>query len=261
MPPLIESETRRKRISTTVKITRRLYRHFRSNLSREIRQSNVLPKDIQQRLLKELDRRLDLDVDELLGSPKLKVKLSPAELDRRLLDFYNNLYQSPGSDVLRVIGGGSNVGRQNYYLKQQALKRRQDAIRKRRDAVRAGGDQHPLGTRVPQFLEDVGTGEEQIATRWIKRTLQRNLSYQQDDESFTTANSGSTSKTSHKNSASTTEKGGPYMSLRAKTRISINRRDEMSDPQKLLASRSLLVGSKCSKFSPQLSFSLPSLLI
>ena len=90
LPPLIEDETRRKRISTTVKKTRRLYRQFRSNLSKEIRQSYVLPKDIQLRLLKELDKRLDLDVDELLESPKLKVKLSPAELDRQLLEFYIN---------------------------------------------------------------------------------------------------------------------------------------------------------------------------
>ena len=72
-------------------------------------------------MVKELDKRLDLDVDELLASPKLKVQLSPAELDRKLLEFYNSVTEGPGGDVLRMIGGGANVGRQTYYMKQQAM--------------------------------------------------------------------------------------------------------------------------------------------
>ena len=122
LPPLIENEKTRKQISTTVKRIRSRFRLFRSQLSQEIQQSNVLPKELQQRLVKELNKRLDLDVDTLLGSPKLRLQLSPAELDKRLLEFYNTVSESSSGDVLRVIGGGNNVGRQNYYLKQQAQK-------------------------------------------------------------------------------------------------------------------------------------------
>lgn len=160
LPPLIEDEKTRKQISTTVKRTRSRFRLFRSQLSQEIQQSNVLPKELQQRLVKELDKRLDLDVDTLLGSPKLRLQLSPAELDKRLLEFYNTVSESPSGDVLRVIGGGNNVGRQNYYLKQQALKKKYNKE----------SSQVP-----PQFIQDEGIGERLTVTKSIKKALERNL--------------------------------------------------------------------------------------
>jgi hypothetical protein len=141
-----------------VKRTRYRFRQFRSKLSQEIRLSNVLPKDLQQRLIAELDKRLDVDVDTLLGSPKLKIQLSPAELDRQLLDLYNNLSESPSGDVLRVIGGGSTVGRQNYYLRQQAVK----AVREKRK----------FRLNQPNPIMD---GEETTASTWIQRALRKNL--------------------------------------------------------------------------------------
>ncbi len=81
---------------------------------------SVLPKELQKRMTTELDKRLDLDLDEVLESPKLKLQLSPAELDKQLLDLYTKISEGPSGDVFRVIGGGANVGRQNLYMKQQA---------------------------------------------------------------------------------------------------------------------------------------------
>lgn len=148
----------------TVKNTRERYREFRAKLSQEIRQSNVLPPDLQNRMLTELDKRLDLDLDELLSSPKLRLQLSPAELDKRLLDLYKVVSENPGADLLRTVMGGANVGRQSLYLKQQAQKAK---IRSRLE----NGEKPVL----PQFLEDVGLGGDGTATKWIKRTLRRNL--------------------------------------------------------------------------------------
>jgi hypothetical protein len=164
LPPLIEDEERRKQLSTTMKNTRDWYREFRANLSQEIRQSNVLPQDIQKRLLSELDKRLDLDVDSLLYSPKLKLQLSPAKLDKQLLDLYNAVADNPSADILRTVMGGANVGRQSYYLKQQARKQKTRAKLESREK-----------NSLPQFLDDVGMGEYRSATSWIKKTLRRNL--------------------------------------------------------------------------------------
>jgi len=120
LPPLIESEKSRSKVTATLRLTRSRYRQFRSRLSQEIQQQRLLPEDLQQRLVAELDKRLNLDLDDVVGgSPKLKVKLSPAELDAQLLDLYNTVVQGPGGDLLRIIGGGTNVGAQNYYLKRK----------------------------------------------------------------------------------------------------------------------------------------------
>lgn len=77
---------------------------------------------MQLKLIAELDKRLDVDLDELLNSPKLRVKLSPAKLDKLLLELYDGVTKGPGGDVFRVIGGGANVGRQALYIKQQQSK-------------------------------------------------------------------------------------------------------------------------------------------
>lgn len=122
LPSIKINEERKQLISRSFRKTRGRYRNFRTNLSQEITKSNVLPKELQQRLIAELDKRLDVDLDELLDSPKLRVKLSPAKLDKLLLDLYDSVTKGPSGDVFRVIGGGSNVGRQHLYLKQQASK-------------------------------------------------------------------------------------------------------------------------------------------
>jgi hypothetical protein len=119
LPPLTASEEQRKKISQTFTRTRARYRNFRSRLAHDITKTNVLPKDLQLKLISELDKRLDVDLDELLNSPKLRVKLSPAKLDKLLLELYDGVTKGPGGDVFRVIGGGANVGRQALYIKQQ----------------------------------------------------------------------------------------------------------------------------------------------
>ncbi len=132
-------------------------------------------------MVKELEKRLDLDVDELLYSPKLKLTLSPGELDKLLLEFYNNVSEGPGGDVLRMIGGGANVGRQKYYMKQQALrlKRLQQQEEKNQkllsdEATAITGPRNSFSLP-PEFLEDVGTGESSIVTKKIKQLLKRNF--------------------------------------------------------------------------------------
>jgi hypothetical protein len=122
-------------------------------------------------MLTELDKRLGLDVDELLASPKLKLQLSPAELDRQLLDLYKTVTDNPSSDFLRTALGGSQVGRQAKYLKQQALK----------EKARARMENGQTKPAFPQFLDDAGDGD---ATKWIKQTLRRNLQPTQNHSTF-----------------------------------------------------------------------------
>jgi len=200
LPPLIEDEEQRKRISRTVKNTRDRYRDFRSKLAQEIRQSKVLPEDIKNGMLTEIDKRLDVDVDELLASPKLKIQLSPAELDRQLLDLYNSVSENPGTDILRTVMGGANVGRQSYYIKNQALKAK----------ARARIESREANSITPQFLEDDGVDENRSATKWIKRALRRNLQTPSNGQHFLSENkidskgNKHTTKTPHHNKKDST---------------------------------------------------------
>jgi hypothetical protein len=70
----------------------------------------------------DLDKRLDLDIDELLESPKLRLQLSPAELDKSLLELYDTVSKSPGGDLLRLIAGGGQIGLQNLYMRRRTQK-------------------------------------------------------------------------------------------------------------------------------------------
>ena len=160
-----------------MKRTRSRFRQFRSNLSQEIRESNVLPQELQNKMVKELDKRLDLDVDELLASPKLKVELSPAELDKILLEFYNGVSEGPGGDVLRMIGGGANVGRQKYYMKQQAMRLKRVQRQEEKNQKLSNGIQlsNNSASLTPEFLPDVGTGVSSTITKGIKESLKRNF--------------------------------------------------------------------------------------
>ena len=125
-------------------------------MSQEISKSNVLPKELQQRLTTELDKRLDVDLDELMSSPKLRVKLSPAKLDKLLLELFDSVADGPSGDVFRVIGGGINVGKQNLYLKQQQQQSKMGNM-----------EYHE------EFLDKPG---EVAPASLVKRALNRNLS-------------------------------------------------------------------------------------
>lgn len=119
---MTRDDEQREKISRSFRRTRGRYRNFRSRLSQEISKTQVLPKDLQQRLITELDKRLDVDLDELLSSPKLRVKLSPAKMDKLMLELYDSVVQGERGDVFRVIGGGATVGRQLRYIKEQQSK-------------------------------------------------------------------------------------------------------------------------------------------
>jgi hypothetical protein len=126
---------------------------------------SVLPKKLREQLVRDLDKRLDLDLDEILDSPKLRLKLSPAELDKSLLDFYNSIVKSPGGDVFRMMVGGGRIGLQNLYMKHQ------DAKRSRRK-LESGAELDLL----PAAMEEVFTAEQnRTATEWVKWALSRNL--------------------------------------------------------------------------------------
>ena len=116
-------------------------------------------------LVKELDKRLDLDIDKLLSSPKLEVKLSPAELDKQCIELYESIAKGPSGDLLRVIGGGQEVAMQHRYMKRQALKKLQS--------------DRAMNVTAPFFFFD-GSADEKDGTasqrvRWaMRRNLQRN---------------------------------------------------------------------------------------
>ena len=161
LPPLVESEEGRKLLSTTLRFTRHRYRQFRSRLSNEILQNKVLPKSLKDRLAADLERRLDIDIDEILESPKLRLKISPAELDKQLLELYDRISGGPGGDVLRLIGGGGQVGLQNMYMRRMAKKEKQ----------RKGTIPDPL----PLYLMESDDDSAETLVAGIRRALRRNL--------------------------------------------------------------------------------------
>jgi hypothetical protein len=166
LPPLVESIEGRKALATTLRYSRMRYRQFRERLSNEILQNRVLPKPLRDRLLSELNKRLDLDLDEILESPKLRLKLSPAELDKSLLELYDKISESPSGDILRLISGGGGVALQNLYMKRQGQK--------------SGG----LIEALPYFLDDVEMEENgKMPVQRVRLAMKRNLKLPKISES------------------------------------------------------------------------------
>lgn len=122
----------------------------------------------------ELDKRLELNIDEFLDSPKLRLKLSPAELDKSLLELYDNVSESPGGDILRLIGGGGAVAMQNLYMRRHAER---DQWRNLRDGIALD--------IFPTYVDDIDTPDdkEKTVTQMIRRSLRRNIP--QLDRQFT----------------------------------------------------------------------------
>jgi hypothetical protein len=127
----------------------------------------VLPSGVRQRLVNELDKRFDLDIDFILESPKLRLQLSPAELDKRLLELYKQVADGPSGDVLRIIGGGGRqeVALQDLYIKRHA--ERQRAKNRRNEANLSFGPFVALG-------EESGV-EKRTVSQWVNWALRRNL--------------------------------------------------------------------------------------
>lgn len=112
----------------------------------------VLPNRVKQSLVNELDKRLDFDIDVILQSPKLRLQLSPAELDKKLLELYKNVADGPRGDVLRVIGGGNDVALQDFYVKRKSLQSR-------------------LGPANSGNTEE----NERTTSQWVNSVLKKNL--------------------------------------------------------------------------------------
>jgi hypothetical protein len=116
-------------------------------------------------MLNELNKRLDLDIDNVLETPQLRLKLSPAELDKQLLELYNRVTDGPGGDILRSIGGGQEVAMQNLYLRKRA----------RREKVRNMTNQTSLAFGPFDALDEETDAEKRTASQWVKWALRRNL--------------------------------------------------------------------------------------
>lgn len=126
----------------------------------------VLPKGVKQRLVTELDKRLDLNIDTMIDSPKLRLQLSPAELDKQLLDLYKIIAEGPRGDVLRVIGGGQEVAFQTLYIKRQAA----------RDRVKNRGKARMTPSFGPfENFDDLSSSSDLTVSRWVQQALRRNL--------------------------------------------------------------------------------------
>jgi hypothetical protein len=116
-------------------------------------------------LVNELDKRLDLDIDRIIESPKLRLQLSPAELDQRLLELYKSVAEGPTGDVLRVIGGGQEVALQDFYIKSRA-------------ARKAAKDPHSLDKLRFGPFQARGDDTDDVrrtASQWVNLVLRRNL--------------------------------------------------------------------------------------
>jgi hypothetical protein len=147
------------------RLTKLRFKQFRTRLLREIVKNRVLPKPLREQMIYEIKEKLkDVDFDELFESPKLRVMLSPAELDKSLLELYESISKTPGGDLLRVIGGGGSIGLQNIYMKRQARKQQSPPIRKNSTEI--------LESIANDLLLDDDDDELSTAER-IRRVLRR----------------------------------------------------------------------------------------
>ena len=169
LPPIVLDDKRAKQIVRPIYRTRERYRNFRSRLIAEVKQTKVLPLKFQKEIIDRLDKQLDLNLDEILSSPKMRLQLSPAELDRRLLEFYDSMSKSPSGDILRIIGGGANVGAQNRYLKRQA-KEQQKNKQKTESSIFNGGAFFPGDVHF-----DILESDESSPVTMVQKALRRNF--------------------------------------------------------------------------------------
>ena len=92
------------------------------------------------------------------------MKLSPAELDKQLLELYELAADGPGGDLLRIIGGGNDVALQHRYMKRKAL-----------NDLRAARSKNATA---PFFVDTASANtDEQTRTtsQWVQWTMRKNL--------------------------------------------------------------------------------------
>lgn len=120
---------------------------------------------MKQLLVNELEKRLELDIDRILDSPKLRLQLSPAELDKQLLELYKKVADGPSGDMLRIIGGGKEVALQDFYIKKQA--------------ARGRAKKSPTADKLTfgpfEALGDDAEGGRRTASQLVNSVLRRNL--------------------------------------------------------------------------------------
>lgn len=107
-------------------------------------------------------------MDEILESPKLRIKLSPAELDKQLLELYDSISESAGGDVLRILGGGGQIALQNLYMKRHAERERWRKLKNK--------DRPLIVSLLPSFgVQDVTTEDfQRTASQWVRWSLRKN---------------------------------------------------------------------------------------
>lgn len=149
LPPLVEDDENRRKLTAGLRLTRSRFRQFRSNLSHEIQASKVLPSSIQKTIVAELDKRRDLDMDKFVSSPKVRLRLSPAELDKQLLDLYNSV----AVDALRVLFGG------DYNDNKNVMK----------------NNVRETGGGIPKTPKNGSSLNEDIPVEWVKSALKKNF--------------------------------------------------------------------------------------
>jgi hypothetical protein len=115
--------------------------------------------------MSELDKRLEIDIDQVLDSPKLQLELSPALLDKQLLELYKKVADGPSGDILRIIGGGQEVAMQDLYIKRKAARERTKNPRNQNFVT--FGPFQPRG-------DDSDEGKRS-ASQWVNLVLRRNL--------------------------------------------------------------------------------------
>lgn len=120
---------------------------------------------MKERFITELDKRLEVDIDQVLDSPKLRLQLSPAELDKQLLELYKKVADGPSGDILRLIGGGQEVGLQDLYIKRKAA----------RERAKNPHNQNFVTFGPFQALGDDSDEEKRTASQWVNLVLRRNL--------------------------------------------------------------------------------------
>lgn len=129
---------------------------------------------LRDRLVSELDKKLDWEIGEILESPKLRLNLSPAEVDKSLLDLYTRAAEGTGGDILRTIGGGGPVALQHLYMRRQTMRE----FRRRRRSGRRYIDPIDFFPSLLRQLDDqpIPEDERKRTTRqWVRWALLQNI--------------------------------------------------------------------------------------
>lgn len=166
-----------------------------------------------------------MDIDNILESPKLRLQLSPAELDKKLLEFYKDVTDGPRGDVLRVIGGGQEVAFQDLYIKRRASRSRRN-----QDVDNSSLSFGPLNDSV-----EVNDIKPKTASQWVQQALVKNL-----ENSFTAPKSKPNKKNSE-NDKNNMKMFNPSHKFNSGRVLPITSKSQFCPPRSSTRSFSLLI--------------------